>query len=284
MHRFGKVAVASLTLTGLVALVGASSGAPTAPKPTISPLARPRVQVPNLAPVRPAGIIPRLADAGAKPVPTTSPDAGVTPASTATTTADAGAKPATTADAGAKPATSGPAAPAAPTKAVAVLTAAQKTAIVDKMNALRATLGASSMQTLTWDDNLAAFASTVAGTCALGHSSASDRMSIPGWAGTYVGENLAAANGQTLADATDPVKTSADLDLALTMWWNEKNAYDYATNSCAPAMVCGHYTQVAWAQTRSVGCSVVMCSAASWSWIVACEFGQGGNVSGQKPY
>jgi len=261
MHRSTKLAAAGLTLTvSLFALVEAS-GAPQ-PQPSVT---RPVVLAPNLAPLRPielphvrGGVLP----------PHVRHDAGTKPA-------DAGAPVAT--DAGSAPVT----------KAFAALTAAQKSAFIAKINSLRASLGAASMQPLVWDDQLARFASTVAGQCELSHSSAAERTNITSWIGTYVGENVAGGAPAALVDATNAAKVSADLDFALTLWWNEKTSYDYATNTCAPGRVCGHFTQVAWAQTKAVGCAVVMCTeypTLGSAYSVACEFAPGGNIVGQKPY
>ena len=37
-------------------------------------------------------------------------------------------------------------------------------------------------------------------------------------------------------------------------WWDEHLDYNYTADSCSS--VCGHYTQMAWANTRYVGCGV----------------------------
>lgn len=288
MARHRKLAAAALTLTTVVVLVEASSlGAPnlTPPKltptsgptpiPTLAPsLARKPVMVPKAAPVRPL-TLPSLRDGG-KPVATAT--ATAVPVST-----KPGPGSGTAADAGAKPPASTPTLTTAP----AVLSAAQKSSFVDKINGLRASLGASSMQPIRWDDDLASFASTFAAQCLLGHTSTTERMNIAGWTGTYVGENVAAGSPATLADATNPSVVSADLESALNNWWNEKASYDYASNTCATGQVCGHFTQVAWASTRSVGCAVVMCqphAVLGNAYSVVCEFGPGGNYIGERPY
>jgi pathogenesis-related protein 1 len=275
MARPRPLAAAALAVAALSGIVGASSGAPL-PAPTVAGAPAPkvtlkrRVFVPRIAPVRPL-TLPVLRPRGPAVLVTTA-DAGAKPAPTATTTATTAP-----ADAGPPP----------PTKAEAVLTAAQKAAFVDKMNALRGSLGAASMQTIVWDENLAAFAATVAGQCQLAHSSTTDRMSIAGWVGTYVGENIAAGNGATLADASNPATISADLASGLDAWWSEKASYDYTANTCATGQVCGHYTQVAWAQTRAVGCAVVVCAPHATlgnAYSMVCEFGPGGNLVSQRPY
>lgn len=156
MRRTGKALAVLLTLTGVLALVGASAAGPLPAKPGIqnpsNPVPLPKAPILRVVPV----------DAGAP----------------------------------------------APTSALVVLTAAQKAAVVTQLNDLRASIGAASMQTLAWDDNLARFAGTVAGPatvgtpCVFAHSSSASRMNVPGWVGTYVGETIAA--GTTLKNCSIP--------------------------------------------------------------------------------
>lgn len=73
--------------------------------------------------------------------------------------------------------------------------------------------------------------------------------------------------------------TSADV---VDMWASEKAYYDYATNSCASGQICGHYTQVVWRNTTSVGCGVAACTSGGEVWV--CQYSPAGNYMGQKPY
>ncbi|KAL2896886.1 Pathogenesis-related protein 1 [Bienertia sinuspersici] len=41
------------------------------------------------------------------------------------------------------------------------------------------------------------------------------------------------------------------------MWVGEKPSYDIANNNYKK--MCGHYTQIAWTGTRSIGCAKVRC-------------------------
>lgn len=65
-------------------------------------------------------------------------------------------------------------------------------------------------------------------------------------------------------------------------WSSEKSNYNYADNRCAEGKVCGHYTQVVWKNTTSVGCAVAVCQDNSQVW--ACQYKPAGNYVGQKPY
>jgi pathogenesis-related protein 1 len=272
MLRARNLFAALLVGSGAVALVGIAMGAPPpSTVPTIN--VRPVNPIPTLSPpsIRlDAGVKLPLKDAGTKP-PASVSDAGVKPVP------DAGVKPPVV-DAGAP----------APALAVAVLSPEQKALFLQKANGLRASLGAPSMQTLAWDENLASSALELASRCELTNRPSSERMNVPGWVGMYLGELVAGGTGGTLADATNPVKVSANLEAGLNSWWAEKNDYDYAANTCAPGKVCGHYTQLAWAETRAVGCAVVMCAPYKTfntkGYSAVCDFGPGGNMAGKRPY
>lgn len=180
--------------------------------------------------------------------------------------------------------------PAPQTVALAPLSAAQKSAFVASVNALRASVGATVMPQLAWDENLATYAAGVAKSCSVEHSPAEARKNIPGWVGTYVGENVAAATitGLTLGDATNTTKVSAMFDQGLGMWWAEKAHYDLAANTCKPGQVCGHYTQLVWSTSTKIGCAVALCTPQKTfnapGFTLACELGAGGNTFGQRPY
>jgi len=85
----------------------------------------------------------------------------------------------------------------------------------------------------------------------------------------YVGENIYAMSGGA-AKPTD----------AVTMWMDEASSYDYTTNSGSA----GHYTQVVWRTSVSIGCAIVNCPAVKYSNSILCDYSPGGNISGQKPY
>jgi uncharacterized protein YkwD len=65
-------------------------------------------------------------------------------------------------------------------------------------------------------------------------------------------------------------------------WGSEIVDYDYATNSCQPGKVCGHYTQVVWRDTQKVGCGTASCNDGSIFWV--CNYDPPGNYMGQTPY
>ena len=66
-------------------------------------------------------------------------------------------------------------------------------------------------------------------------------------------------------------------------WANERADYDYARNRCAPGRMCGHYTQVVWKTTTTVGCAVSVCgNTLEQIWV--CRYLPPGNWVGKKPY
>ncbi len=66
-------------------------------------------------------------------------------------------------------------------------------------------------------------------------------------------------------------------------WAGERKDYDYATNRCATGKACGHYTQVVWRTTTTVGCAVAVCED-SREQVWVCRYQPPGNWVGQKPY
>ncbi|KAL5560889.1 hypothetical protein UlMin_030639 [Ulmus minor] len=115
---------------------------------------------------------------------------------------------------------------------------------------------------MTWDDKVAAYALNYAnkhkGDCKLVHSG-----------GPY-GENLAASSGGLTGTAS------------VKLWVDEKQYYNYNSNSCASGRVCGHYTQVVWRKSVRLGCAQVRCN--NGGTFVICNYDPPGNVVGQRPY
>lgn len=85
--------------------------------------------------------------------------------------------------------------------------------------------------------------------------------------------------GENLFWGSGKVWTPQD---AVYYWVKEKADYIRATNKCKPGKVCGHYTQVVWRSTKSVGCASVACKDGSTYFI--CSYYPFGNIVGQAPY
>ncbi|CAD6948208.1 unnamed protein product, partial [Tilletia laevis] len=111
-------------------------------------------------------------------------------------------------------------------------TTPEQQAVVDTHNAYRAKHNAPA---LTWNNTLAAFAKNHASKCIWAHS-----------AGPY-GENGAATVGT-------PVTMAAAAD----MWYNEIKAYNFSAPNFSEET--GHFSQLVWKSSRTVGCAVVQCT------------------------
>jgi uncharacterized protein YkwD len=127
--------------------------------------------------------------------------------------------------------------------------------LVDNHNAARAK---HCVPPLAWSAQLAAAAQKWANTlrdkrCAFEHSG-----------GPY-GENLAAGTTGYM----DPAAVVA-------MWYGEIKDYDYKNPGFS--MQTGHFTQVVWKTTQSVGCGMVQCNGMD-VWV--CEYDPPGNWDGQ---
>ena len=138
-------------------------------------------------------------------------------------------------------------------------------------NAIRERVGA---PPLIWDDRLAATAQSWANRCidkaaprgVIDHNP--DRSLGHPW---YVGENLFASTARVSAQK------------AVDAWAAEVADYDYARNRCARGRTCGHYTQVVWSASQSVGCATHYCHRLGYGYVVVCNYGPGGNAGG-RPY
>ncbi|KAI1893137.1 hypothetical protein AGOR_G00140820 [Albula goreensis] len=151
----------------------------------------------------------------------------------------------------------------------AQLTAEDRDTIVALHNQFRAQVlpSATNMQRMRWDDDLADVAAKYVTKCIWDHNP--DLVSM--------GENLHATNG--------PLNTTK----AITEWYMENLDYNYHNNSCEEDKMCGHYTQVVWAETNSVGCSTHLCEEVEGLHfgnvnMLVCNYSPQGNFIGEKPY
>uniref|UniRef100_UPI0037E7259D peptidase inhibitor 16-like n=1 Tax=Semicossyphus pulcher TaxID=241346 RepID=UPI0037E7259D len=65
--------------------------------------------------------------------------------------------------------------------------------------------------------------------------------------------------------------------------------YDFHNNSCDEDKMCGHYTQMVWADTHRVGCAVHHCNdmeGLNWgkTYFLVCNYYPTGNYEGERPY
>ncbi len=123
------------------------------------------------------------------------------------------------------------------------------------------------LRDLKWNATVAASAQSWANQCTWSH---------PG--GHPYGENLAAGS------------IGYDAPGLVPMWIDEHVFYNYASNSCTPGQMCGHYTQMVWRNTQQLGCATQTCAGpppwgggGQWLFLV-CRYSPPGNIIGQRPY
>ncbi|KAF3341916.1 pathogenesis-related protein PRB1-3-like protein [Carex littledalei] len=134
----------------------------------------------------------------------------------------------------------------------------------DYVNAHNKARSAVGVGPVTWDTTVQEYAQGYAnkrkGDCQLIHS------------GGKYGENLFWGNG----------KDYSGVD-AVNAWVDEKQYYNYNTNTCASGKVCGHYTQVVWRSSTKIGCARVVCDKNAGIFII-CNYSPPGNYVGERPY
>lgn len=130
---------------------------------------------------------------------------------------------------------------------------------------------ASNMRKMSWDPELERLATQYTRQCIYEHNPDPRHQRFD-----YVGENLFISMGL-------PYNKEL-LVHAVNAWDGEKTVYDYETRKCVPGKMCGHYTQVVWADSFKVGCGVTNCGNINvrgkiWrnAILFGCNYGPGGN-------
>ncbi|XP_040904488.1 peptidase inhibitor 16-like [Toxotes jaculatrix] len=126
---------------------------------------------------------------------------------------------------------------------------------------------ATAMLPLKWDTGLKLIAEGYATKCIWNHNPELEDT----------GENLFAGTG------------ALDLREALEKWFLEHLDYDYHNNTCDEDKMCGHYTQMVWADTHRVGCAFHLCNTMEgleWERVsfLVCNYFPAGNFEGERPY
>ncbi|KAM9504823.1 peptidase inhibitor 16-like [Salvelinus alpinus] len=91
--------------------------------------------------------------------------------------------------------------------------------------------------------------------------------------------------GENLFVSNEPL----DLNMTMEEWFLEHLDYDYNNNSCQDDKMCGHYTQMVWADSHSVGCAAHRCdtmeglSSEKVTFLV-CNYYPKGKFKDEKPY
>ncbi|CAM4685304.1 peptidase inhibitor 16 isoform X1 [Caretta caretta] len=149
------------------------------------------------------------------------------------------------------------------------LTDDDKRLIVEMHNQFRSQVSppAADMLKMSWAPDLEAFAKAYAAKCIWGHNKERGRR----------GENLFA------------ITDEMDVEMALEQWYNEHEHYNLTTSKCTVGQMCGHYTQVVWANSERVGCGMQFCKTLHGVedpdlYLLVCNYDPPGNVRGRKPY
>lgn len=99
---------------------------------------------------------------------------------------------------------------------------------------------------------------------------------------TPYGENLYWASARQWSDGTREIQPVTP-EQVVDSWASERTDYDEVNNRCAAGKVCGHYTQLVWRSTTTVGCAVAVCDdTLEQVWV--CHYAPAGNWVGRKPY
>lgn len=157
------------------------------------------------------------------------------------------------------------------------LSAAQQRDLLERHNLSRDAVG---VPALAWSPELAAFAQTWADELARQGCEMRHRPREGAFAQKY-GENLYHASPVFWSDGRTEVQTIAPAQV-VDSWDREKADYDHAANACSPGKVCGHYTQLVWAESARLGCAMTVCGDLAQLWV--CNYDPPGNVAGRRPY
>jgi len=119
------------------------------------------------------------------------------------------------------------------------------------------------------------------------------------WSSTIAASAQAFTTNCVFADTTNAYGSNAFAGTGsytpaevVAAWVGEDADYDYATNTCVPGQMCGHYTQVVWRDSVGLGCGMTNCttnspftSDGSGQWqLWVCNYNPPGNYVGEKPY
>lgn len=96
------------------------------------------------------------------------------------------------------------------------------------------------------------------------------------------GENLYWGSAMLWSDGYKELQQVTSTQV-VDSWGSEKADYDYAGNHCTPGKMCGHYTQLVWRSTTTVGCGMAVCEDTQEQ-VWACQYLPAGNWIGMKPY
>jgi len=168
------------------------------------------------------------------------------------------------------------------------LSDAARTAILDKHNELRSRValgqepnqpGAANMIKLVWDQELENIAQRLADQCIFQHDS--NRVKLDG---TSVGQNVFIMGSSVQASEAEIQASAGD---SVQAWYEEVTDPGFNPTNINPysfSSGTGHYTQVVWADTSSVGCGSVYFEDGFYKNLIVCNYAKAGNFIGSSMY
>lgn len=154
-----------------------------------------------------------------------------------------------------------------------------KKAILSKHNFYRSIAG---ITTLEWDDGLQMLAENwvnklqSTNNCKMSHSPTSYRQNSNGF--SYIGENL------FYYYSSQPFNLTGELaERSVQSWYEEIADFQYSPKGVVCPLrgkkgAIGHFTQVMWDSTKSVGCGYALCNG-NKILVISCNYGPGGNFN-----
>lgn len=138
---------------------------------------------------------------------------------------------------------------------------------LDHHNKVRKDVGTPSLE---WSPELAEYAQAWADELAKRNCAFEHRPDSGPWAGIY-GENIfwGSASGYTLLSASES-------------WYDEIQVYKHGPISDANWPAAGHYTQMVWKSTKTMGMGIATCK--SGAVLIVANYDPSGNYWGEKAY
>ena len=144
-------------------------------------------------------------------------------------------------------------------------------------NEVRAKVG---IPPLSWSGELVAYAKEWAEHLRTAQRCKSEHRPRQGPFAQKYGENLHYSGAVIWSDGRRELQKTTAAEVVLG-WAAEAADYDYATGRCSA--VCGHYTQLVWRETKTVGCAMAVCEDTKEQ-IWVCNYDPAGNQREGKPY
>ncbi|XP_017783645.1 PREDICTED: venom allergen 5-like [Nicrophorus vespilloides] len=132
------------------------------------------------------------------------------------------------------------------------------------------------MKKMVYDQGIGEKGKVVSDSCTMHHIIAEDDRF------NWIGQNL------YMMRSSEKDDEGQDWNRAVASWFIENKDFTYP-NITAENKVTGHYTQVAWADSKNVGCDYIYfydntTPITPYSKLYTCNYGPGGNYIGVAPY